>query len=206
MSALDGLLANSDASVWAMAVKDRFAPYGLVGICVVRGDRVENISISCRTIGLAIEQPFLATVLAQTVVVTDQVLAAIFTPCDRRSTFQPQRRRIFVSPRCAIHHKRAKPNVRYMLPLRALGVDNLEQPVQRASPRVDRVGGVSAHRLQDRETEALIEAREEQHLGLGVQLDDALLRRTLPPRPPRPWSSAPTCAPLSFPERGGCGR
>jgi FkbH-like protein len=62
---LEDLLRADDASVWAMSAKDRFAQYGLVGICVVRGDQIENVCISCRTIGIAVEQPFLATVLHQ---------------------------------------------------------------------------------------------------------------------------------------------
>jgi predicted enzyme involved in methoxymalonyl-ACP biosynthesis len=45
-------------------VKDRFAAYGVVGLCVVAGDRIENICISCRTIGLHVEHPFVAAVIA----------------------------------------------------------------------------------------------------------------------------------------------
>jgi FkbH-like protein len=62
---LAALRVDPAASVWALAVRDRFASYGLVGICVVRDDEIENISISCRAIGLHVDQPFLAAVLAE---------------------------------------------------------------------------------------------------------------------------------------------
>ena len=63
--ALERLISDPGASVWAMAAMDRFATYGIVGIGVVIGDRIENICISCRTIGIAVDQPFLATILEQ---------------------------------------------------------------------------------------------------------------------------------------------
>ncbi|HEX9102000.1 MAG TPA: HAD-IIIC family phosphatase [Polyangia bacterium] len=65
-SALERLVADEGAALFALAVQDRFAPYGLVGICAVAGERIENMAISCRTLGLKVEQPFLAAVLRET--------------------------------------------------------------------------------------------------------------------------------------------
>jgi FkbH-like protein len=57
-----GELAN--ASVLVMRVKDRFADHGLVGACVVRGDEIVGFALSCRVIGLGVEQRLLAAVVA----------------------------------------------------------------------------------------------------------------------------------------------
>jgi FkbH-like protein len=65
VATLAQLAAAPDASVWSVSVRDRFAPYGIVGLIVIRGDEIENVCISCRAIGLAIDQPFLAEVLAR---------------------------------------------------------------------------------------------------------------------------------------------
>lgn len=64
--ALERLVADEGAALFALAARDRFAPYGLVGLCVVAGERIESVTISCRTIGLKLDQPLLATVVAET--------------------------------------------------------------------------------------------------------------------------------------------
>jgi FkbH-like protein len=86
--ALEAHLASSDGSLWALAAHDRFASYGLVGMCVVDGDRIENLSISCRTIGLGLDQPFLATVLKESGLYRRRVIGRIVEgernhPCRR---------------------------------------------------------------------------------------------------------------------------
>jgi FkbH-like protein len=52
------------ASVFAMRVKDRFADHGLVGAAVVRDGEIIGFALSCRVIGLGVEQRLLAAVLA----------------------------------------------------------------------------------------------------------------------------------------------
>jgi FkbH-like protein len=52
------------ASVKAMRVKDRFADHGLVGAAVVRDGEIAGFALSCRVIGLGVEQRLLAAVVA----------------------------------------------------------------------------------------------------------------------------------------------
>ena len=49
--------------MYVLDVSDRFAAYGLVGICVLRGDEIAAVVISCRVMPLRAEVPFLSTVL-----------------------------------------------------------------------------------------------------------------------------------------------
>jgi FkbH-like protein len=53
------------ASVKAMRVKDRFADHGLVGAAVVRDGEIAGFALSCRVIGLGVEQRLLAAVVAE---------------------------------------------------------------------------------------------------------------------------------------------
>jgi len=53
------------ASVLAMRVKDRFADHGLVGAAVVRDGEIAGFALSCRVIGLGVEQRLLAAVVAE---------------------------------------------------------------------------------------------------------------------------------------------
>ena len=52
------------ASVYAMRVKDRLADHGLVGAAVVRDGEIVGFALSCRVIGLGVEQRLLAAVVA----------------------------------------------------------------------------------------------------------------------------------------------
>jgi FkbH-like protein len=52
------------ASVTAMRVKDRLANHGLVGAAVVRDGEIAGFALSCRVIGLGVEQRLLAAVIA----------------------------------------------------------------------------------------------------------------------------------------------
>ena len=54
----------SRASVHAMRVKDRLADHGLVGAAVVQGGEIVGFALSCRVIGLGVEQRLLGAVLA----------------------------------------------------------------------------------------------------------------------------------------------
>ena len=51
-------------AVLAMRVKDRFADHGLVGAAVVRGGEIVGFALSCRVIGLGVEQRLLAALVA----------------------------------------------------------------------------------------------------------------------------------------------
>ena len=53
------------ASVLAMRVRDRFADHGLVGAAVVRDGEIAGFALSCRVIGLGVEQRLLAAVVAE---------------------------------------------------------------------------------------------------------------------------------------------
>ncbi len=48
----------------AADVKDKFTPYGLVGLVLVRDDTLEQCVLSCRVFGLGVEQAMLDAVLA----------------------------------------------------------------------------------------------------------------------------------------------
>lgn len=51
-------------TLWLMSVTDRFADYGVVGACLIAGDEVAALAVSCRVIGLDVAPGFLATCLA----------------------------------------------------------------------------------------------------------------------------------------------
>ncbi len=53
------------ASVLALRVKDRFADHGLVGAGVVREGEIVGFALSCRVIGLGVEQKLLAALVAR---------------------------------------------------------------------------------------------------------------------------------------------
>ena len=52
------------AAVLALRAKDRFADHGLVGAAVVRDGDIVGFALSCRVIGLGLEQRLLAAVVA----------------------------------------------------------------------------------------------------------------------------------------------
>jgi FkbH-like protein len=49
-------------SFFAFEVKDRFTPYGLVGVVVVKGTHVGQFVMSCRVVGMGVELAALATI------------------------------------------------------------------------------------------------------------------------------------------------
>jgi FkbH-like protein len=62
---IDRLLSTEDTDVFLMSVRDRFAEYGTVGVCVIRSCEISAVAISCRVIGLDVAVPFLINSLAQ---------------------------------------------------------------------------------------------------------------------------------------------
>lgn len=60
------LLESPDADVLVMSVRDRLADYGTAGACVIEGDAVTALAVSCRVIGLDVALPFLVTCLRRT--------------------------------------------------------------------------------------------------------------------------------------------
>lgn len=73
---LQAILREEQARLHVLGVTDRFTSYGLVGACLVRGERIELFVMSCRVIGLGVEHSLLrAAILASDVPV---VRARIF--------------------------------------------------------------------------------------------------------------------------------
>jgi FkbH-like protein len=60
---LDAAVARPDGRVYTLRVADRFADYGLVGVCVVEGPNIALVVVSCRVLGLGVEDVFLRSVL-----------------------------------------------------------------------------------------------------------------------------------------------
>ena len=54
----------AQSSVYALRVKDRLADHGLVGAAVVQGREIVGFALSCRVIGLGVEQRLLSAVAA----------------------------------------------------------------------------------------------------------------------------------------------
>ena len=78
---LDG---QAGRELLAMRVADRFGDHGLVGACVVRGNRLELFVMSCRVIGLGVEKILLGRAVEVTLRRADKVVAA-FVPTDRNT-------------------------------------------------------------------------------------------------------------------------
>lgn len=60
---LEERIGSDDAAIFALNVRDRFTDHGLVGVCLVRKNHIENVAISCRVIGLDVATPFLTAAL-----------------------------------------------------------------------------------------------------------------------------------------------
>jgi FkbH-like protein len=60
-----GTLFREDGYLIAFSVTDKFTDYGLVGVVVVRGARIEQFVMSCRVLGLEIERAILAIVIGR---------------------------------------------------------------------------------------------------------------------------------------------
>ena len=60
---LVGLVNLPQGAVYTLEVSDRFASYGLVGVCMLWDDEITHFVLSCRVIPLNTALPFLSTVL-----------------------------------------------------------------------------------------------------------------------------------------------
>ncbi len=61
---LEAMLADPAQAVFSLTVSDRFGDHGLTGAIVVAGSEIVGLAVSCRVLGLGVEQPFLAEVAA----------------------------------------------------------------------------------------------------------------------------------------------
>jgi FkbH-like protein len=59
VDAVTTFVADPQHAVYSLAVKDRFADYGLVGVLIYAGNCVDTFVLSCRVIGLSPAVPFL---------------------------------------------------------------------------------------------------------------------------------------------------
>jgi FkbH-like protein len=70
-------LASGGADVFAMYVRDRFADHGLVGAAVVTGGEIVGFALSCRVIGLGVEQRFVEEIARDLAASRDEIVARI---------------------------------------------------------------------------------------------------------------------------------
>ena len=61
---LDALVRNPGGAVFSLTVSDRFGDHGLTGAIVVSGGEILGLAVSCRVLGLGVEQAFLGDVVA----------------------------------------------------------------------------------------------------------------------------------------------
>jgi FkbH-like protein len=75
---LTALLSNPSADLFSMHVSDRFGDYGLVGAAVCDQREILGLVVSCRVLGLGVEQEFLKYILrsltAKSIVVTARIV------------------------------------------------------------------------------------------------------------------------------------
>ena len=62
---LKALLARANASIFTIHVSDRFGDQGLVGVAVIEAGEVTGLVMSCRVLGLGVENTFLQHVVAE---------------------------------------------------------------------------------------------------------------------------------------------
>jgi FkbH-like protein len=60
---IHGYMSGPDSAVYVLDARDRFANYGLVGVCVLGRHEIASFVISCRIIPLRAELPFLIAAL-----------------------------------------------------------------------------------------------------------------------------------------------
>lgn len=61
---LQAMVADPAQAVFSLTVCDRFGDHGLTGAIVVAGDEIVGLAVSCRVLGLGVEQAFVADVVA----------------------------------------------------------------------------------------------------------------------------------------------
>src|SRR5205085_2461430 len=65
LAELEALQRRPGTDVFVMAVRDRYADHGVVGVCVIRDRTVEALAVSCRVLTLDVALPFLLTCLSE---------------------------------------------------------------------------------------------------------------------------------------------
>ena len=79
---LQALMAGEGGAVYTLRVRDRLTDYGLVGVCCVRGAEIELFAMSCRVIGLGVEDTFLSRIIDE-LSARHRRLVAKYIPTDR---------------------------------------------------------------------------------------------------------------------------
>ena len=62
---LEAMLADPAQAVFSLSVSDRFGDHGLTGAIVVSEGEIVGLAVSCRVLGLGVEQAFVAEVVGQ---------------------------------------------------------------------------------------------------------------------------------------------
>jgi FkbH-like protein len=79
---LTALVANPNAMLFAMDVADKFGAHGLVGSAVIAGGEILGFAISCRVLGMGVEQKFMRHIL-DTLKNSASLLTARIVPTQR---------------------------------------------------------------------------------------------------------------------------
>jgi FkbH-like protein len=74
---LQALLEQPDARIFTLKVSDRFGDHGLVGAAVVQAGEILCYALSCRVIGLGVDQVFLKDILGRLAETTPAMTARI---------------------------------------------------------------------------------------------------------------------------------
>ena len=64
VAALRALLGDPDATIFTIHVSDRFGDQGLVGAAVIEGGEITGLVMSCRVLGIGVENDFLQQIAA----------------------------------------------------------------------------------------------------------------------------------------------
>lgn len=67
---------------YAFEVEDRFSSYGLVGVAVISGSRIDQMVMSCRVVGLEVENAVLSHVMSAMRAAGQRTIEAAFTETD----------------------------------------------------------------------------------------------------------------------------
>ena len=79
---LHELMSDESSAIYALRVRDRLTDYGLVGVCCVRSAEIELFAMSCRVIGLGVEDTFLSRIIGE-LSGRHRRLVAKYIPTDR---------------------------------------------------------------------------------------------------------------------------
>ena len=76
------LMNAPDCGLYTLRVQDRLTDYGLVGVCCVRGAELELFAMSCRVIGLGVEDTLLTRII-EDLSAAHRTIVAKYIPTDR---------------------------------------------------------------------------------------------------------------------------